>query len=152
MSSITVAILATIFVAPSDHCTTRVLHSEAIITRSMSVPTWENAFRKDRFSYDVTQGLKKFGPFVVEEQGDSLDGNQQRWMKRNMGIQPVIQYRNCWGIWVGSTCTRQCRHVLAFWSTSIPPDRYIPSARRGPCSQLGIYPVRRGIACPIDVV
>ena len=85
-------------------------------------PTWEKALRKDRFSYDVTKGLKKFGPFVVQQQSDSLDGNQQRWMKLNMGIQPVIRYRFSWGIWVGSRCTRQCRHVLAFWSTPIPPD------------------------------
>ena len=147
--SITVAILATIFVAPSDHCTTRVFHSEAIVTRSMSslmVPFEEDAFRKDRFSYDVTRGLKRFGPFVVDTQEDSFDSNQQRWMKYNMGIQPVIRYRESWGIWVGYTCTRQCRHVLAFWSTSIPP------VRRGPCSRLGIYPVCQGKTCTIDVV
>ena len=85
-------------------------------------PDWEKALLPDRFSYDVAKGLKKFGPFVIEEQADSLDADQQRWMRYSMGIQPVTRYRNFWGIWVGSTCTSQCRHVLAFWSTSIPPD------------------------------
>ena len=130
-------------------------HSEATLTRSMSslmAPDWEKELLADRFSYNVTWGLKKFGPFSITEQADSLDGNQQKWMKYNMGIQPVIRFRHAWGIWVGSTCTRQCRHVLAFWSTSIPPNRYIPSARRGPCSRLGIYPVCQGITCTIDVV
>ena len=76
MSSITVAILATIFVAPSDHCTKLVVHSEAIITRSMTSlmePTWEHEFRQDRFSYDHTSGQKRFGPFGLKYQEDTLD-------------------------------------------------------------------------------
>ena len=122
--SITVAILAQIFLAPSDHCITRVFHSEAIITRSMSSlmePTWEHEFRQDRFSYDHTSGQKRFGPFGLKYQEDTLDKSQQHAMLRTMGIWPVIRYRESWGIWVGSRFTRQCRHVWAFWSTSIPP-------------------------------
>ena len=147
MSSITVAILATIFVAPSDHCTTRVFHSEAIITRSMtSLMDWEHEFRQDRFHYDHKTKTKKYGPFGIDYQTDTLDKRQQHMMERTMGIWPVIRHRPSWGIWVGSRFTRQCRHVWAFWSTSIPP------VRRGPCSRLGIYPVCQGKTCTIDVV
>ena len=87
MSSITVAILATIFVAPSDHCITRVFHSEAIITRSMtSLMDWEHEFRQDRFSYDHKTKAKRYGPFGIAFQSDTLDKRQQHMMLDTMGI------------------------------------------------------------------
>jgi len=71
-------------------------------------------------------------------------------IQRTTSLWPVIRFRKPWGIWVGSRCTRQCRHVLAKERRlSRPLDEvrlldevYIPSTRRGPSARRGIYPVR----------
>ena len=88
---------------------------------------------------------KKYGPVTVPDQDCTIFKSQQFWIQRLYSVWPVIRYRPSWGIWVGSTCTRQCQHAWAI-GRGLPSDRHIPSARRG------IYPVSRGITRSIGEV
>jgi hypothetical protein len=99
---------------------------------------------------NVRKKCKKYGPIAVPTQ-ECIFGKHDQWtIKLASDLWPVIRFRQKWSIWVGSRCTRQCRHVLAKGRRlSRPLDEvrlldevYVPSARRGPSSRRGIYFIR----------
>ena len=65
----------------------------------------------------VTVGTNKLvGPFLVEDTVtvQRFTPAQLKYIyKECNGVVPVIRYHSVLGIWVGSTCTRECR--LAFF-------------------------------------
>ena len=54
---------------------------------------------------------KTYAPFHLPSQACTLLDGQARSIHRKNKVWPDILYKKDWGIWVGSTCTRQCRHA-----------------------------------------
>ena len=56
-----------------------------------------------------------WGPFSIEDEitVPRLDRVQLKYIyERFNGVIPIIRLHRKWGIWVGSTCTRECRHAF----------------------------------------
>ena len=63
----------------------------------------------------VTWGYQKFvGPFLVEDTvtQQAFTPAQLRFIYKECKVLPVIRHHSVLGIWVGSTCTRECRHAF----------------------------------------
>ena len=64
----------------------------------------------------LTVGTKKlYGPLSIED--ESFDPRLTHWQlmgiyERYKGAIAVIRHHHEWGIWAGSTCTRECRHAF----------------------------------------
>ena len=56
-------------------------------------------------------GVKVYGPVNIPHQTCVITRKQQLNILNTCGIWPAIVEE--FGIWVGSACTRQCRHALA---------------------------------------
>ena len=56
-------------------------------------------------------GVKVYGPVNIPHQTCVITRKQQINILNTCGIWPAIVEE--FGIWVGSACTRQCRHALA---------------------------------------
>ena len=85
------------------------------------------------------QGAKKsLGPYDVPER-PMLSRQQQMEIRNHWGIWPKLIRSPTTGMWVVSTCTRQCRHALAIGRGLSRPiaisrlldEVYIPSDRQG---------------------
>ena len=87
---------------------------------------FDDQFRQDRFSFNYLEGTKKFGPWAVEEQSDSLDKYQQAAMRHQLGIQPVIRYRTSWVLGLGPGARD---NAGMFWLLSRRPSRPIDISR-----------------------
>ena len=48
-------------------------------------------------------------------------------MTAYVGIEPPKLITNKLGLWVGSTCTKECKACFGYRTRSIPSDRHIPS-------------------------
>ena len=61
--------------------------------------------------------VKVYGPVNIPHQTCVITRKQQINILNTCGIWPAIvdieEWGEEWGIWVGSACTRQCRHALA---------------------------------------
>ena len=57
--------------------------------------------------------VKVYAPVMIPHQSCSITTLQQSTIHKKSGLWPEIDDNEEWGIWVGSTCTRQGRHALA---------------------------------------
>ena len=72
-------------------------------------------FRLNMHLLCVTWGYQKFvGPFLVEDTvtQQAFTPAQLRFIYKECKVLPVIRHHSVLGIWVGSTCTRECRHAF----------------------------------------
>ena len=71
-------------------------------------------------SFTTVDGVKTYGPLAVLSDESYLKPQQAKFVLDESKIQAEIIYREGWGICLGSTCRRQCRHAVS--------DRPCPSA------------------------
>ena len=83
--------------------------SSASIKRSN--PTYEVKPVQQATMFMYRYGVKVYGPVNIPHQTCVITRKQQLNILNTCGIWPAIVEE--FGIWVGSACTRQCRHALA---------------------------------------
>ena len=71
-------------------------------------------------SFTTVENVKTYGPLAVLNDKSYLKPEQARYVLEESNIKAEILYRDGWGICLGSTCRRQCRHAVS--------DRPCPSA------------------------
>ena len=71
-------------------------------------------------SFTTVDGVKTYGPLAVLSDESYLKPEQTDFVLERSNIKAEIIYRAGWGICLGSTCRRQCRHAVS--------DRPCPSA------------------------
>ena len=83
--------------------------SSASIKRSN--PTYEVKPVQQATMFMYKNGVKVYGPVNIPHQTCVITCKQQLNILNTCGIWPAIVEE--FGIWVGSACTRQCKHALA---------------------------------------
>ena len=82
-----------------------------------SNPTYEVKPVQQATMFMYRNGVKVYGPVNIPHQTCVITRKQQINILNTCGIWPAIvdieEWGEEWGIWVGSACTRQCRHALA---------------------------------------
>ena len=71
-------------------------------------------------SFTIVGDVKTYGPLAVLSNQSYLKPQQAKFVLDESKITAEILYRDEWGICLGSTCRRQCRHAVS--------DRPCPSA------------------------
>ena len=71
-------------------------------------------------SFTIVDDVKTYGPLAVLNNKSYLKPEQTAHVLNRSNIKAEILYRENWGICLGSTCRRQCRHAVS--------DRPLPSA------------------------
>ena len=75
-----------------------------------------------QMSFGFTPDWKTYGPITVRDETCLLTERQQDVLYNTHQVQVKLIDDASWGIWAGSTCTRQCRYALASTSASLPID------------------------------
>ena len=63
----------------------------------------------------TVQTKKLYGPLCIEDESSNPRLTQWQCMEiyeRFEGAMAVIRHHHEWGIWAGSTCTRECRNAF----------------------------------------
>ena len=63
--------------------------------------------------FSIEKGKKEYGPFALPSQDCEINGVVYQAILSKTGVSADILYNDDWGIWAGSTCSKQCRHALA---------------------------------------
>ena len=82
-----------------------------------------------RMKFTFHDGLKWYGPIKAKD-GDSefkLTPEQEKCIGHNFRfVGPVLLSEDGCGLWVGSTCTNECKACFGYRTRSIPSGRHIP--------------------------
>ena len=92
--------------------------AQAKVRKSITIVTFHCG--SSAMSISVVDGVKTYGPLAVLSDESYLKPQQAKFVLDESKIQAEIIYREGWGICLGSTCRRQCRHAVS--------DRPCPSA------------------------
>ena len=92
--------------------------AQAKVRKSITIVTFHCGF--SAMSFSVVDDVKTYGPLAVLSDESYLKPQQAKFVLGESKIKAEIVYREGWGICLGSTCRRQCRHAVS--------DRPCPSA------------------------
>ena len=64
-------------------------------------------------SFTTVADVRTYGPLAVLSDESYLKPEQTDFVLKRSNIKAEILYRDGWGICLGSTCRRQCRHAVS---------------------------------------
>ena len=83
-----------------------------------------------RMQFTFHGGLKWYGPIKAQD-GDykfMLKPEQKKFIRESYRfVKAVLRSDDGCGLWVGSTCTNECKACFGYRAMSIPSDRHVPS-------------------------
>ena len=88
-----------------------------------------------RMSFAIHSGVKWYGPLKPERHQSEfeLDDKQQEYIGDCFRlVMPVLRNEDGYGLWVGSTCTNECKACFGYSTRPIASERHTPSVTTMP--------------------